>query len=110
MAPGLGSQLRMRLARHGRTHRPFYRLVVADSRAPRDGKHIEVVGTYNPLPDREGKRHVRLDKEKIEYWIAQGAAPSDKVAYLLGRSGILPASPQRYSAVTMVPKKERQSA
>ena len=107
MGTGIGGQLRMRLARHGRTHRPFYRMVVADSRAPRDGKHIAVVGTLNPIPDEYGKRQVRIDKDKFDYWIAHGAIPTDRVAYVLGRAGLLPTPPQRYSANKMIPKAER---
>eukprot|EP00243_Klebsormidium_subtile_P005132 TRINITY_DN201_c0_g2_i1.p1 TRINITY_DN201_c0_g2~~TRINITY_DN201_c0_g2_i1.p1 ORF type:complete len:111 (-),score=15.45 TRINITY_DN201_c0_g2_i1:228-560(-) len=82
--------VRIRLARFGRKNLPFYRIFVADSRSPRDGKHIEVVGHYNPLPSKDGHKHVGLDFERIKYWLSVGAQPSDTVARLLGVAGVLP--------------------
>ncbi len=74
--------VRLRLMRMGRKKRPFYRVVAADSRAPRDGRHIEVLGYYNPMPDPV---EVKLDLERVDYWIGVGASPSDKVASLIKR-------------------------
>ncbi|CAN0487259.1 unnamed protein product [Ectocarpus sp. 12 AP-2014] len=82
--------VRVRLQRLGRRNRPFYRVVVADSRAPRDGKFIELVGTYNPLATRSGVKEVTFKVDRIRYWISVGAQPSDRVAWLLGQFGILP--------------------
>jgi len=65
--------VRIRLARHGRKKRPFYRLVVADSRSPRDGKFIEMIGSYNPLTD---PAEVKVDEERAIYWLKVGAQPS----------------------------------
>ena len=76
--------VRIRLARHGAKKRPFYRIVVADGRAPRDGKYLENVGTYNPLVDPV---EVSLKKERIKYWMDQGAKPSDTVKSLLKKEG-----------------------
>ena len=76
--------VRIRLARHGAKKRPFYRIVVADSEAPRDGKFIERVGTYNPLLDPAG---VSFKKERIKYWMDQGAIPTDTVKSLLKKEG-----------------------
>ncbi|MCL4485975.1 MAG: 30S ribosomal protein S16 [Nitrospirae bacterium] len=73
----------IRLARHGRKKMPVYRIVVADSRARRDGRFIEVVGTYAPQ-QKDGE--VRLNRERIESWISKGATPSDTVAQLIKRS------------------------
>lgn len=87
--------VRIRLARFGRTHMPFYRIAVADSRSPRDGKHLEVVGTFDPLPQRDGNKHLSLNLERIKYWISVGAQPSERVAKLLGQAGILPKAPLR---------------
>jgi len=87
--------VRIRLARFGRKNMPFYRIFVADSRAPRDGKHLEVVGHYDPLPEVDGNKHIGLKIERIKYWISVGAQPSDTVAKLLGQAGILPAPPKR---------------
>ena len=70
--------LKIRLARGGAKKRPYYRIVVADSRMPRDGRFIEKVGTYNPMLPKDGER-VTLDLEKIKGWIAKGAKPTDRV-------------------------------
>lgn len=72
--------VKIRLARHGAKKRPYYRIVVADSRAPRDGKFIDEVGRYNPLTDPST---VTFDMEKVEKWLANGAQPTDTVARLL---------------------------
>lgn len=74
--------VRLRLKRMGRKKRPFYRVVAADARAPRDGRHIEVLGYYNPMPDPV---EVKLDLERVDYWLGVGASPSDKVASLIAR-------------------------
>lgn len=72
--------VKIRLARHGAKKRPYYRIVVANSRAPRDGKFIEEVGRYNPLTD---PATVKFDMEKVDAWIKNGAQPTDTVARLL---------------------------
>ncbi|CAN0240189.1 unnamed protein product [Pylaiella littoralis] len=82
--------VRVRLQRFGRRNRPFYRVVVADSRSPRNGKFIELVGTYNPLATRSGAKEVTFKVDRIRYWVSVGAQPSDRVAWLLGQFGILP--------------------
>ncbi len=74
----------IRLARHGAKKKPFYRIVVADSESPRDGKYLENVGTYNPLLDPV---QVSLKSERIQYWIDNGAKPSDTVRSLLKKEG-----------------------
>ena len=74
--------VRIRLARMGRKRRPFYRVVAADSRAPRDGKFIEILGTYNPMTD---PMELKFDLERIQHWIDHGAKPSDTVARLIER-------------------------
>jgi small subunit ribosomal protein S16 len=76
--------VKIRLARHGAKKRPFYRIVVADSESPRDGRFLENVGTYNPLID---PAEVTLKNERISYWIGQGAIPSDTVKSLLKKEG-----------------------
>jgi len=78
--------LRIRLRRVGKKKAPAYRIVVADSRAPRDGAFVEVIGLYDPLTDPST---VRLDEEKVRAWMAKGAQPSDTVARILRRQGIL---------------------
>ena len=78
--------VKIRLARHGSTKAPFYRIVVADSRSPRDGKFIDRVGTYNP---RTQPSQVEVDVEKAREWLAKGAQPTDQVRKLLQISGAL---------------------
>lgn len=78
--------VKIRLRRMGSKKNPFYRVVVADSRYPRDGRFIEEVGTYNPLTDPS---EIKIDAEKVQKWIANGAQPTDSVKSLLKRSGII---------------------
>lgn len=72
--------VKIRLARGGRKKRPFYKIVVADSEAPRDGRFIESIGTYDPLPLAT---EVRIDKDRLQYWLGQGAKPTDTVRNLM---------------------------
>ncbi|SFH80955.1 30S ribosomal protein S16 [Albimonas pacifica] len=80
--------IKIRLARGGSKKRPFYRVVAADSRAPRDGRFIEKLGTYNPLLPKDSEDRVKLDVEKIQEWIAKGAQPTDRVARFLEAAGV----------------------
>ncbi|MCA1927702.1 MAG: 30S ribosomal protein S16 [Calditerrivibrio sp.] len=77
---------KMRLLRMGRKKRPFYRIVIADSRAKRDGSFIDIIGYYNPLPD---PAEVKIDEEKALKWLGTGAIPTDTVNNLLSKTGIL---------------------
>ncbi|KAK2455977.1 hypothetical protein P8452_03046 [Trifolium repens] len=78
----------IRLARLGCTHRPFYRVVVADSKSARDGKNIEVVGFYDPLADKDDEKRLNIKLERVKYWLSVGARPSETVETLLFRSGL----------------------
>jgi small subunit ribosomal protein S16 len=78
--------VKIRLARHGAKGAPFYRIVVADSRSPRDGRFIERIGTYNP---RTEPSEIRVDEEKAKEWLGKGAQPTDQVRKLLKVSGVL---------------------
>ena len=80
---------------------PFYRIFVADSRAPRDGKHLDVVGHYDPAPGKDGHKHLALDVGRLRAWLASGAQPSKPVAALLGRAGLAPAPPRVLPAGTI---------
>ena len=80
--------LAIRLARGGAKKRPYYRIVVADSRAPRDGRFIEKVGTYNPLLAKDSPERVKLDNDRISHWLSVGAQPSDRVLRFLDAAGI----------------------
>lgn len=82
--------VRIRLARGGAKKRPFYRIVAADARSPRDGRFLERLGSYNPLLPNEDDKRVVLDEARIRYWLDQGAQVSDRVARFLDKAGILP--------------------
>jgi len=78
----------IRLSRGGSKKRPYYRIVVADSRAPRDGKFIERIGSYNPLLAKGDEKRVVLDVERAKYWVENGAQPTDRVARFLDAVGV----------------------
>src|SRR3954471_13744914 len=80
--------VKIRLARGGTKKRPYYRVVVADERAPRDGRFIEKVGTYNPLLKSDDAQRVTLDLERIQHWIDKGAQPTDRVLRFLDQAGV----------------------
>ena len=86
--------VRIRLARGGAKKRPFYRIVAADSRFPRDGRFLEKLGTYNPLLPNETENRVVLDEERLRYWLSQGALPSDRVARFLHKAGLVSEAPK----------------
>lgn len=80
--------LAIRLARGGAKKRPYYRIVVADSRAPRDGNFLEKIGTYNPLLPKDSPERVKLDTERAQHWLGVGAQPTDRVARFLDMAGL----------------------
>jgi small subunit ribosomal protein S16 len=82
--------MKIRLARGGSKKRPFYRIVAADSRMPRDGRFIEKLGTYNPLLAKDSEERVVMDIEKIQAWLAKGAQPTERVRRMLEAAGALP--------------------
>jgi small subunit ribosomal protein S16 len=81
--------LKIRLARGGAKKRPFYSIVVADSRSPRDGRFIEKLGTYNPMLERSHDDRVTLKTERIQHWLGVGALPTERVARFLGEAGLV---------------------
>ena len=97
--------VKIRLARGGSKKRPYYRIVVADIRAPRDGRYIERVGSYNPLLPKDHEDRVKLDIDKIKEWLSKGAKPTDRVARFLDAEGILKREP-RNNPQKAIPKKE----
>ena len=80
--------LKMRLSRAGAKKRPFYRIVIADARAPRDGRFVEKIGTFDPMKPKEAADRIVLDAEKAKDWLAKGAQPTDRVARLLDAAGV----------------------
>jgi len=89
----------LRLSRGGSKKRPYYKIVASNSRAPRDGKYLEQVGTYNPLLAKDSADRVRLVEDRVRYWLGVGAQPTDRVARLLDKAGI------KERAATVNPKK-----
>ncbi len=100
--------LRIRLARGGAKKRPFYRIVVAQSTSPRDGRFVERVGSYNPFLPQDSTERVVLDSERIQHWLSVGAQPSDRVALFLGRAGIIPMPAQKINPSQSAPRKKAQ--
>ena len=82
--------MKIRLARGGSKKRPFYRIVAADSRMPRDGRFIEKLGTYNPLLPKDSEDRVKMDMDRIKHWLGHGAQPTDRIARMLEAAGVLP--------------------
>ena len=79
----------LRLSRGGAKKRPYYRIVAADSRSPRDGKYLEQIGTYNPLLSKDSPERVKLNEDRAKYWLGVGAKPSDRVLRFLDAAGIM---------------------
>ena len=100
--------LRIRLARAGAKKRPYYHIVVADSRSPRDGRFIEKLGSYNPMLPAEHEDRVRLQNERILHWIKEGAIATDRVARFLGKAGLAPMPAWNEQPTQSAPKKRAQ--
>ena len=81
--------MKIRLARGGSKKRPFYRIVAADSRMPRDGRYIERLGTYNPLLPKDSEERVKMDVDAVKAWLEKGAQPTDRVARMLEAAGVV---------------------
>jgi small subunit ribosomal protein S16 len=99
----------IRMARAGTKKRPFYHIVAADSRAPRDGRFIERLGYFNPLLPKEKTERLKLDMDKVKAWIAKGAQPSDRVMRFLDAAGVAKRAP-RNNPQKAVPRKDRGKA
>jgi len=84
--------MKIRLARGGSKKRPFYRIVAADSRMPRDGRFIERLGTYNPLLPKDSEERGKMNVERIQYWMGQGARPTGRIRRMLEAAGVVPAT------------------
>ena len=80
--------LKIRMSRGGTKKRPFYKIVIADARSPRDGRFIERIGHYNPLLPKENAERVKMDLERMKYWLSQGAQPSDRISRFLAEVGL----------------------
>lgn len=99
--------MKIRLARGGSKKRPFYSIVASDSRMPRDGRFIEKLGTYNPLLAKDSEERVKMNLERVQYWLSQGAQPTDRVARMLEASGAKPKT-ERSNPKSALPGKRAQ--
>ena|SRR5215470_17698492 len=100
--------LKIRLARGGAKKRPFFRIVVADSRSPRDGRFIEKIGTYNPMLAQDDPARIVLQTERIQHWLKCGAQPTDRVALFLGRAGVIPMPARKEQTKKHLPRAKAQ--
>ena len=100
--------LRIRLSRGGAKKRPFYRIVIADSRSPRDGRFIEKIGTYNPMLKKENPARVSIDIDRAKHWLGVGALPSERVAKFLANAELIKLSERREQTKQQLPKKKAQ--
>lgn len=100
--------LKIRLARGGAKKRPFYQIVVADARSPRDGRFVEKVGTYNPMLPQENQDRIRLNEDRIKHWLSVGAQPTDRVALFLGKAKIIEMPVTRVTPQQSTPKAKAQ--
>ena len=102
--------LKIRLARGGAKHKPYYRIVVADSRSPRDGKFIDRIGSFNPLLPKDHAERVKLDLELAKSWLAKGAQPTDRVARFLDAAGLAKRTPKNNPQKAQPGKKAQERA
>ncbi len=100
--------LKIRLSRGGAKKRPFYRIVVADSRSPRDGRFIERLGTYDPMMPKDSPERVKFNAERVQHWLSSGATPSPRVARFLGHADVLPKPSVREQSKKHLPKAKAQ--
>jgi small subunit ribosomal protein S16 len=100
--------LRIRLSMGGVRKRPVYKIVVADGRYPRDGKFIEKVGSYNPLLPKDKKERIKVEFERIKYWMSKGAQPTLRVSRILGEMQLMPMPKPGNNPLKAIPKKDRK--
>ncbi|HUX80671.1 MAG TPA: 30S ribosomal protein S16 [Alphaproteobacteria bacterium] len=100
--------LKIRLARGGAKKRPFYQIVVADARSPRDGRFVEKVGTYNPMLPHDNENRIRLKEDRIKHWLSVGAQPTDRVALFLGKAKLIEMPVVRETPLKSAPKAKAQ--
>jgi small subunit ribosomal protein S16 len=100
--------LKIRLSMGGVRKRPVYKIVIADSRYPRDGKFIEKVGSYNPLLPKDKKERIKVEAERVKYWMSKGAQPTSRVSRILGEAQIMPMPKPGNNPQKAIPKKERK--
>ena len=102
--------LKIRLSMGGVRKRPVYKIVIADSRYPRDGKFIEKIGSFNPLLPKDKKERIKVEAERVKYWMSKGAQPTLRVSRILGEAQIMPMPKPGNNPNKAIPKKDRKKA
>ena len=102
--------LRIRLSMGGVRKRPIYKIVIADGRYPRDGKFIEKIGSYNPLLPKDKKERIKIEADRVKYWMSKGAQPTLRVSRLLGELQIMPMPKPGNNPQKAIPKKDRKKS
>jgi small subunit ribosomal protein S16 len=100
--------LKIRLARGGAKKRPFYSIVIADARSPRDGRFVEKIGTYNPMLPKDDANRIRIDEDRAKHWLSHGAQPTDRVALFFGNAGLMAKRQWRETPQQSAPKAKAQ--
>ena len=100
--------LKIRLSMGGAKKRPVYKIVVADSRFPRDGRFIEKLGSFNPLLPKEKKERIKIESERVKHWLSKGARPTVRVSRILGEVNIMPMPKPGNNPQKAIPKKDRK--
>jgi small subunit ribosomal protein S16 len=100
--------LKIRLSMGGVRKRPIYKIVIADSRAPRDGRFVEKIGSFNPLLPKDNKERISVESERVKYWLSKGAKPTLRVSRILGEAQLMPMPKIGNNPLKAVPKKDRK--
>jgi small subunit ribosomal protein S16 len=100
--------LKIRMSRGGTKKRPFYKIVIADARSPRDGRFIERIGHYNPLLPKEHADRIKLDLDRVKHWLSQGAQPSDRIERFLAEAGLAAKKTKFNDPQKSAPRKKAQ--
>jgi len=102
--------LKIRLSMGGVRKRPIYKIVIADSRAPRDGRFVEKIGSFNPLLPKDKKERISVESERVKYWLSKGAKPTLRVSRILGEAKLMPMPKAGNNPLKAVPKKDRKKS
>ena len=100
--------LRIRLSMGGVRKRPVYKIVIADSRYPRDGRFVEKIGSFNPLLPKDKKERIKIETERVKYWLSKGAKPTLRVSRILGEIELMPMPKKGNNPLKAIPKKDRK--
>ena len=100
--------VKLRLARHGAKKRPYYHIVAADARSPRDGSYLERIGSFNPMVEKDDPNRIKVEEERVKHWLSVGALPTDRVARILAQAGLMEAPKWSETPKKSAPKAKAQ--